>query len=155
MDLHPKFLWDREQLKISRLLILFIKSQQLVAFAKEVGLISSLASTEMNSESREVMKNLINVGLMPVEKIKEAVAEIIKLIEIKFINETKLKTRWTNFMNAYFVPVWMKGITPEVFSVYGSVDRTNDFIKKNEDYYKSIVGMKTAYHPFFCKYLRN
>lgn len=88
--------------------------------------------------------------LLPANKIKEGVEIIKKIINVKYQDDKKTLKKWNKFMTFYFENEWMKKVTPQVFSVFMSCDRTNNYL---ESYHRAINQMIRT-KPTVSHYIR-
>uniref|UniRef100_A0ABD2W7J4 Uncharacterized protein n=1 Tax=Trichogramma kaykai TaxID=54128 RepID=A0ABD2W7J4_9HYME len=104
------------------------------AKSKDYRLYSRNNATE-NPKGQEVIKKLLVLPLLPADKIPEGFQIIKEVIANEFADNPKFLKRWTKFIDNYFTKEWMNKIKPETFSVYNSVDRTNNCL---ESYHRSL-----------------
>ncbi|KAL7294978.1 hypothetical protein TKK_0011688 [Trichogramma kaykai] len=88
-----------------------------------------------NPKGQEIIKKLIILPLLPPDKIPEGFEIIKNLTKTKFADESKLQKKWSKYLNYYFDKEWMKTVKPKTFSVYNSVDRTNNYL---ESYHRTL-----------------
>lgn len=84
------------------------------------------------------------LSLLPHNKIKDGLDCIQQIIDNEFAGDQK----WNRFLKHY-KKTWLEGITAEVFSVYNTVERTNNYFL---DYHKILNG-RIGSNPDTCRIL--
>lgn len=125
--------------------------QALVSYAKEMGLLLSKDNATKNPKGLQIIKHLIPVALLPPNKIEEGVQEVISLIKLNFESNEIILNAWMVYINEYIYPHWMESVTPEFFSVFGQIDRTNNHSESHNKICKTKITTKPTCHSFLCK----
>lgn len=123
-------------------------------YAKEMGLLLSKDNATKNPKGFEIIKYLIPVALLPPNKIEEGIQVVISLIKTNFEKNQTIFNAWMVYVNEYIYPHWMESVTPEFFSVFGQIDRTNNYSESHNKICKTKIPSKPSCHSFLCKYLR-
>ena len=100
-----------------------------------------------NPEGNSIIKKMILLPLLPKDKVNTGLNYIRNLINEKFPgNDT-----WQDYVNLYFQGYWMNIVTPNRFSVYKLLDRTNNRV---ETYHKDLnknIGKKPSVKKIISK----
>lgn len=72
--------------------------------------------------------------------MKEGIQLLMDIINENFADDKKAGHRWRNFMTKYFHKQWMKTVGARIFSVYGEIDRTNNYSESNNSRLRQIIG---------------
>lgn len=116
-----------------------------------MGLLLAKDNATKNPKGLEIMKHLIPVALLPPHKIEEGVQEVVLLIKRNFENNETIFNAWMVYINDYIYPHWMETVTPDLFSVYGQIDRTNNFSESHNKICKTKIPTKPTCHSFLCE----
>lgn len=123
------------------------------AKSKDYQLFLRKDNKEKNPDGYEIIKKLLVVPLLPPEKISEAIIIIKNSIEKKFENDALKLKKWKKFMNFYFEKEWMQKVTPNVFSVYNLVDRTNNHLESYHRTLNYLLRTKPTTYNLLSKYI--
>lgn len=84
----------------------------------------------------------MSIPFLPYNKIEKGIEYIETIIKDKFPENESENKKWSRFMTN-FKNQWLKKITPESFTVFNDVQRTNDYWT---DYHFLING-RIGRHP--------
>ncbi|KAL7298898.1 hypothetical protein TKK_0008005 [Trichogramma kaykai] len=101
-----------------------------------------------NPKGEQIIKKLLVLPLLPANNIPEGFDVILKLVKKLFIDEPKYLERWSKFLNNYFTKEWMKKVKPETFSVFNSVDRTNNYLESYHRTLNKFIRANPTTHQF-------
>uniref|UniRef100_A0ABD2XDD1 MULE transposase domain-containing protein n=1 Tax=Trichogramma kaykai TaxID=54128 RepID=A0ABD2XDD1_9HYME len=104
-----------------------------------------------NPKGEQIIKKLLVLPLLPANNIPEGFDVILKLVKKLFIDEPKYLERWSKFLNNYFTKEWMKKVKPETFSVFNSVDRTNNYLESYHRTLNKFIRANPTTHQFSIK----
>ena len=107
-----------------------IKFQAITRKAKELKILDKKDNEKNNPEAYYTVIQIILLALLPTNKFQDGFLYIKTEVNKNFRNCRK----WKKFMK-YFKRQWVQKVTPEVFSVFGVVDRTNNFL---ESYHRTL-----------------
>lgn len=105
-----------------------------------------------NPEGHLLINKVINLALLPPPLIPAALKRIIAEVDEKFKNNPDMLKKWKKFFD-YFNQQWMVSVTPDCFSVYQCVDRTNNFLESYHRYLNSRLGGRKTAAEFLSKYI--
>lgn len=97
------------------------------------------------------MKYTNKIPLLPAHQIQEGYDSAHELVNKLFENDEVNKKRWRNYLNGYFHLQWMKRTKPEVLSVFGEPDRTNNYSETNNNIIGRMLRVKPTTYPFVSK----
>lgn len=121
------------------------------AKSKDYRLFQIRDNKAVDPEGHKIIKFILNLPLLPANKIHEGILVIEELIEKSFPDNERKKKTWKKFLNHYFVNEWIEKVTPEVFSVYNMVDRTNNYLESYHRTLNSMIRSKPCPYIFLCK----
>ncbi|XP_066590034.1 uncharacterized protein [Prorops nasuta] len=106
----------------------------------------------LDVENSKILKMLIrkfiNLCFLPAQFIERA---FIDLCEEAEKNENIFDV--ISPFIVYFRRQWIVKTSPEVFSMFRTVDRTNNGQERYHRYLKDLIGINPPVHKFFCKYI--
>lgn len=73
-------------------------------------------------------------------------------VEELFNDDKKIIEKWQGFINNYFTRQWIKNVTPDVFSVYKMIDRTNNYLESYHRTLNNFIKSKPSTFTFIREY---
>lgn len=128
----------------------FLLLQAVIRKAKKYGLCLRYNNKEKNPEAHAILKRIIALALLPANLIENGL-QIIEELAYKLGEKNKTLNRWKKFF-AYFRKEWMTIVTPEGFSVFGALDRTNNCLERYHRDLNQFLMSNPSVRKFFGKY---
>lgn len=125
--------------------------QALVRRAIADGLFYKYENAKKNPDGHYIIHLIINLALLPADRVWEGVEEVYATINRLYRHDKVNRNKWLNFMN-YFNRQWLKKITPEGFSTFGQIDRTNNYSESHNSVINFEVPKKPPCHKFIGKF---
>lgn len=104
-----------------------------------------------NPEGHEILRKIGFLALLPQDKIEEGLKIIEGLIEKNSSDKPAVYLKWLQYLE-YFVSEWMTVVGPKVFSVYNSVDRTNNYLESLHNWYWAKLRTLPPVYKLLCMF---
>lgn len=114
----------------------------------QVGLALKRNNKVNNPLGHKLIKKLIALALLPPSKIEEALCMIKRGFEAHYGRDNASVIE----MFRYFGDYWMDIVTPEHFSVYDEIDRTNNFCEVLNSLQLRRMGFKPHIKTFLSEF---
>ena len=131
---------------LSSCIIIYL--QEVIKSAKIFGIIPEEEHRDYKRISYQILHKVLLIALLPHNEIENGIMYIETIIKDKFHDNDSETIKWSRFMTN-FKNQWIKKITPESFTVFDDVKRTNDYWT---NYHFSING-RIGRHPNTYKLL--
>lgn len=116
----------------------------LIRHGKKINVVLKKYNATKNEMGHKIIKLLINLALIPPDRIQEGLTYIKKLVQKDFPNNNN----WKKFIK-YYEDEWIGRVTAGKFSVYKAIHRTNNHA---ESYHRTLnkdVGAKPGPKKFY------
>lgn len=129
-------------------LMLFL--QAVIRRAKRYGLCLRYNNKEKNPEAHKILKRIIALALLPANLIENGL-QIVEDLAYQLGDKKGTTNRWKKFFG-YYRKEWMTTVTPEGFSVFGALDRTNNCLERYHRDLNQFLLSNPSVNKFFGKY---
>ena len=103
---------------------------------------------QRSNEVRHILRQIMALALLPADEIRETYLEIVDSLTL----QTRIEMK--SFF-AYYEVFWLLDITPEIFSVYGLLRRTNNVLESYHRTLKQKLGVHSNIWMFTSNFVLN